>query len=160
MLFQRKSMVLSAWAAVAMSWAGAGYGVAVEAQSAPGPIDTAPPVVGALVAPPVTASFPLSVQYTGVADTGSGSVARVELWSRAGTGLWSGTGLTDLTGQAAGSFSFQPPSAPAANTTFHFLIVAEDSFGNSMPQPVGNSEPGTATTLFQPVSTVSDWMLY
>lgn len=160
MLFEHKRGAALVLAALAWGWAGAGYAVAVEAQSNSGPLDTAPPVIGAVVAPPVTSSFPLSVQFSGVTDSGSGAVARVELWSRTGSEVWSSTGLSDTSGQAAGSWNFQPSSVPLSSTTLHFSVVAEDSFGNSTPRPSGNTAPGAATTAFQPVSTVTDWMLY
>jgi hypothetical protein len=101
--------------------------------------DSAPPTLGTLTAPAMTATGPITVTYAGVSDDGAG-VAEVSLWVKKGAGAWRATGMVLATD--SGSFDFADLTSDA---TYEFALQAEDSVGNKSPEPAG---AGAASTIY------------
>ncbi|HOK10394.1 MAG TPA: Ig-like domain-containing protein, partial [Candidatus Hydrogenedens sp.] len=108
-------------------------------------IDT--PTISTVTSPATANTTPITINYTGAADTSSG-VNKVELWYKKETGgTWTYSGLSS-TSAPNGSFNFTPVS----EGTYYFDVVVEDGAGNRSSSPTGNG--GTSTIYDITVPTV------
>ncbi len=137
------------------------YTFATQATDKAGNVSTAPgsgstcvttydivaPTVGTLTVPASTTTSPITVSYSGVADTGGAGLDVVQLWAKKGsTGTWQDTGLTKTT--ASGSFSYSGFSGEGA---YSFALRAADKSGNLSAVPSGAGMGTTTfTTVFSP----------
>ncbi len=92
-------------------------------------VDNTAPTIGSASAPEYTGTTPITVSYTGAADTGSG-LSKVELWYKNGLqGLWADSGLTATS--ESGSFDFTPTD----EGPYYFDVIAQDAAGNRSADP-------------------------
>ena len=100
--------------------------------------DTTVPTAPTITAPSSASSTPITITYTGGADSGSG-LKSVALWVKNGSGgTWTDTGLSQTT--AAGSFSF---TGVSGDGTYYFATVAQDNAGNSSAAASGSGQGST-----------------
>ncbi|HOV34146.1 MAG TPA: PA14 domain-containing protein, partial [Candidatus Hydrogenedens sp.] len=99
------------------------------------------PTVSDVTSPPFTNTFPITINYTGAADTTSG-VSNVELWFKKGSsGIWEYSGQSSVSAPD-GSITFNNPTG---DDTYYFDIVVIDGAGNRSEIPVGVEDGRTNT---------------
>jgi len=100
--------------------------------------DTTAPGVGTINAPAEEDAPPISILYSGVADTGGSGVDRVYLYVRKGAGSWTDTNLSSV--GESGSFSY---SDVTDDDTYYFALRTEDNAGNVSDVPAGDGQAAT-----------------
>ncbi|MBI5091046.1 MAG: PKD domain-containing protein [Candidatus Hydrogenedentes bacterium] len=101
--------------------------------------DTTAPTAPTISAPATSTSTPITVTYTGAADTGGSGLNSVSLWVKKETaGTWANTGFSQTT--ASGSFSLP---IIAGDGTYFFATVALDNAGNSSAAASGGGQDST-----------------
>ncbi|MDX9972335.1 MAG: PKD domain-containing protein, partial [FCB group bacterium] len=93
--------------------------------------DTSAPTGGAVNAQYYNKTSPVTINYSGMADTGSG-LKSVSLWIRKYPASWFDTGMKQP--GASGSFSY---TITSGSGTYSIGLVAEDNAGNTSAVPTG-----------------------
>ncbi|MGC8846018.1 MAG: hypothetical protein ACP5QY_09225, partial [Candidatus Hydrogenedens sp.] len=96
-------------------------------------VDRTAPILGVLSVSSPTNVVPISVNYSGCADTGVG-LSVVKLWYKYGSGgEWTDSGLSSASG--SGIFNF---TSVVGDGTYYLGLQAVDGLGNDTGVPVGN----------------------
>ena len=110
--------------------------------------DTTAPATGSLAGPPSVNAGPISLNYAGVTDAGSG-VDEVRLWVRPPDAAWANTGMTS-SAAPSGSFSF---NAFSDEGSYAFALQVVDQAGNTSAAPTGTGQLQVAYDVTAPEPT-------
>ncbi len=93
---------------------------------------------GTASSPQFSATSPVTVTYSGAADSSPTGIKNVHLWVKKGSGAWADSGMTQS--GTSGSFSYSAFSGEAA---YYFALQAEDNSGALTPAPSGSGDTST-----------------
>lgn len=118
--------------------------------------DTTAPTIGALTGATSANQAPVTLSYTGAADTTSG-LKNVHLWVRKPGSGWVDTGMVSTL--ASGSFAYNDFTTAGS---YNFAVQSEDKASNSSPSPSGagqltvtfdSAAPDAPTSVTAPATT-------